>query len=99
MHEIHAHEIGEQLTPDSSLWGALEYEPRQPRFHAARKALHRLGGIYHHELRAWELPTTDEALTVLSRLYTRTTLALYIADAGETITAAAFERYTERKPR
>lgn len=96
MHEIHPHELDEQLTPGSSLWGALTYEPRSHQFHAARKALLRLGGIYHHHLRAWQLPATNEALTVIRRLYTRTTLALYVAEAEETITPAAFERYTGR---
>ena len=92
MHEIHPHDLHD-LTPGVRLWGALIFEPREPRFHAARKALHRLGGIYRHEYRAWQLPATDEALTVITRLYHRTTLALYIAEPGETITAAAFERY------
>lgn len=96
MHEIHPHELDELLTPGSSLWGALTYEPSQPRFHAARKTLHWIGATYRHELRAWQLPTTNEALTIISRLYTRTSLALYVAEAEETITPAAFERYTGR---
>lgn len=96
MHETDPHEIDERLTPGSSLWGALTYEPSQPRFHVARKTLLKLGASYHHELRAWQLPTTNEALTIIRRLYTRTSLALYVAGPEDTITRAAFERYTGR---
>lgn len=93
MREIHPHDISEALLPGSVLWGALTYEPRSHRFHAARKALLKLGGIYHYHLKAWQLPTTDEALSIITRLYTRTTLALYVADKEDTITTASFERY------
>ena len=92
MHEIHPHNL-HTLTTGTCLWGALTYEPTQPRFHAARKALRRLGGIYRHDLRAWSLPLTDDSIEPLTRLYYSTTLALYAADAGEPITAAMFDRY------
>ena len=94
MHEIHPHDLHD-LTPGVRLWGALTFEPTQPRFHAARKALRRLGGIYRHEVRAWSLPLTDDSIEPLTRLYYRTTLALFVADAGEPITAAMFDRYTK----
>lgn len=94
VHEIHPHNL-HTLKPGTCPWGALTNEPTRPRFHAARKALRRLGGVYQHEVRAWSLPVTDDAVDALTRMYDRTTLALDATDAGEAITPEMFDRYTK----
>lgn len=76
------------------VFGTLKYEPRSRAFNVARVALQRLGAVYDWRIRAWRVPVGNESVEVLKRLYSRSSLALWVPEPGETVTAASFERYT-----
>lgn len=78
----------------AGVFGSLKYEPRRPDFHAARKALTRLGASYDWHIRAWRVPVNDDTGEPLKRLYSCSSLALRVAEPGELVTAASFGRYT-----
>ena len=75
------------------VFATLVYAPKSHKFHAARKALHALGADYSPELRAWRLTVNDDTIRPLQRLYTRTSMALWIVEDGDELTAESFERY------
>lgn len=93
MFEIDGHSLDLITDTGNEVFATLVYQPRSHRFHAARKALHALGAIYRPELRAWQLPVTQGTLDPLRRLYERTSMALYIAEDGDELSAENFERY------
>lgn len=75
------------------VFATLVYQPRSHKFHAARKALHALGASYRPELRAWRLTVNDDTVKPLQRLYARTSMALWVIEDGDELTAETFERY------
>lgn len=93
MYEIRPDEIGERVSVDGFLYGALVWAPKQPAFHAARKSLRLLGASYDRELRAWRIPVREGVLEPLRRLYRMSSLALYVAEDGEEVTRDSFTRY------
>lgn len=93
MREISPDELYRLSDDAGAVWAALKFEPRKRSFNVAKAALTRLGAEYDYHLRAWRVPLSEDALEPLSRLYRASTLALYVADADEDVTADAFERY------
>ena len=93
MREISADDLGGLSDDAGAVFGTLVYAPKSHKFHAARKALQALGGSYSPELRAWELSVNDDTIRPLQRLYARTSMALYVIEDGDELTADAFERY------
>ena len=93
MYEIDGHSLDLIFKMENEVFATLVYAPKSHKFHAARKALQALGGSYSPELRAWRLTVNDDTIKPLQRLYTRTSMALYVIEDGDELTAAAFERY------
>ena len=93
MREISADDLDGLSDDAGAVFGTLVYAPKSHKFHAARKALHALEASYRPELRAWELSVNDDTIKPLQRLYARTSMALWVIEDGDEITAAAFERY------
>ena len=93
MREISADELDGLSDDAGAVFGTLVYAPKSHKFHAARKALSALGASYRAELRAWQLTVNDDTIKPLQRLYARTSMALWVIEDGDEITAAAFERY------
>lgn len=93
MREISADELDGLSDEAGAVFGTLAYQPRSHKFHAARKALHALGGSYRPELRAWELSVNDDTIRPLQRLYTRTSMALWVIEDGDELGPELFERY------
>ena len=75
------------------VFATLVYAPKSHKFHAARKALQALGGSYRPELRAWQLTVNNDTIKPLQRLYTRTSMALWVVEDGDELTAETFDRY------
>ena len=92
MYEIDGHSL-DLTAPGSEVFATLVYQPRSHKFQAARKALQALGASYRPELRAWELSVNDDTIKPLQRLYARTSMALWVIEDGDEITAESFERY------
>ena len=92
MYEIDGHSL-DFTVPGSEVFATLVYAPKSHKFHAARKALQALGGSYRPELRAWSLTVNDDTIRPLQRLYARTSIALWVVEDGDEITADAFGRY------
>lgn len=92
MYEIDVHSL-DLTAPGSEVFATLVYAPKSHKFHAARKALQALGGSYRPELRAWHLSVNDDTIRPLQRLYARTSMALYVIEDGDELTAESFERY------
>lgn len=93
MHEIDGHSLDLIADTGNEVFATLVYQPRSHKFHAARKALHALGGSYSPELRAWRLTVNDDTIKPLQRLYARTSMALWVIEDGDELTAETFERY------
>lgn len=93
MRELDGHSLDLIADTGNEVFATLVYEPRSHKFHAARKALQALGASYRPELRAWRLVVNDDTIQPLQRLYARTSMALWVAEDGDTITAESFERY------
>ena len=77
----------------NEVFATLVYAPKSHKFHAARKALQALGASYRAELRAWHLSVNDDTIKPLQRLYTRTSMALWVIEDGDELTAESFDRY------
>ena len=93
MREISADELDGLSDDAGAVFGTLVYAPKSHQFQAARKALHALGADYRPELRAWELSVNDDTIKPLQRLYARTSMALYVIEDGDELTAESFDRY------
>lgn len=93
MHEIEAADVQHLIDGDRVLYASLVWAPKQPAFHAARKSLRRLGASYDHDLRAWRVPVSEDVLEPLRRLYRMSSLALYVVEDGDEVSAESFERY------
>lgn len=93
MYEIDGHSLDLIADTGNEVFATLVYEPRRYAFHAARKALHALGASYRPELRAWELVVNGGTLDPLRRLYERTSMALWVIEGGDEVSAESFERY------
>ena len=93
MREISADDLGGLSDDAGAVFGTLVYAPKSHKFHAARKALQALGGSYSPELRAWELSVNDDTIKPLQRLYARTSMALWVVEAGDELSAEMFERF------
>ena len=93
MREISADELDGLSDDAGAVFGTLVYAPKSHKFHAARKSLRRLGASYDHELRAWRIPICEDVLEPLRRLYRMSSLALYVIEDGDELTAELFERY------
>lgn len=93
MYEIDGHSLDLIRNFPNEVFATLVYRPKDHRFHAARKALHALGASYRPELRAWELTVNDDTLDPLRRLYARTSMALWVIEDGDEVSAESFERY------
>ena len=93
MREISPDELYRLSDDAGAVWAALKFEPRKRSFNVAKAALKRMGAAYDRGLRAWRVPLSEDVLEPLERLYKASTLALYVADADETPTRAAFDRY------
>ena len=93
MYEIDGDGLDQLVNNDQLVFGTLVYRPNDHRFHAARKSLRRLGASYRPELRAWELSVNDDTIRPLQRLYARTSMALYVIEDGDELTAESFDRY------
>ena len=93
MIEVDGHSLDLVRNFPNEVFATLVYQPRSHRFHAARKALHALGADYRPELRAWRLTVNDDTVKPLQRLYARTSMALWVIEDGDELTAETFERY------
>ena len=93
MREISADDLDGLSDDAGAVFGTLVYAPKSHKFHAARKALQALGGSYSPELRAWELSVNDDTIKPLQRLYARTSMALWVVEAGDELSAEMFERF------
>ena len=93
MREISPDELYRLSDDAGAVWAALKYEPRKRSFRVAKAALTRLGAVYDYRLRAWRVPLSEDVLEPLGRLYKASSLALFVADEDEDVTADAFERY------
>ena len=93
MREIDGHSLDLIADTGNEVFATLVYQPRSHKFHAARKALQALGGSYRPELRAWRLTVNDDTIKPLQRLYVRTSMALWVVEDGDELTAESFERY------
>ena len=93
MTEIDGHSLDLVRKIPNEVFATLVYQPRSHKFHAARKALHALGADYRPELRAWELSVNDDTIKPLQRLYARTSMALWVVEAGDELSAEMFERF------
>lgn len=79
--------------PGSEVFATLVYQPKSYQFQAARKALQALGGSYSPELRAWRLTVNDYTIKPLQRLYARSSMALWVIEDGEELSAESFDMY------
>lgn len=93
MREIDANDLDHLGADAGVVFASLKFEPKNPNFHAARRALGHLGASYDRHIRAWRLPLDHAAVEPLKRLYRLSSLALWVADVNEDITADSFERY------
>ena len=93
MREISADDLDGLSDDAGAVFGTLVYAPKSHKFHAARKALQALGGSYRPELRAWHLSVNDDTIRPLQRLYARTSMALWVIEDGDELTAELFDRY------
>ena len=93
MREISADELDGLSDEAGAVFGTLVYAPKSHKFHAARKALKALNASYRPELRAWRLTVNDDTIKPLQRLYARTSMALWVVEDGDEISAESFERY------
>ena len=93
MIEVDGHSLDLIRNSPNEVFATLVYRPDSYTFHAARKALNALGADYSPELRAWRLTVNDDTIRPLQRLYARTSMALWVVEDGDELTADAFERY------
>ena len=93
MREISPDELYRLNDDAGAVFGTLVYAPRSYQFQAARRALKALEASYSPELRAWRLTVNDDTIKPLQRLYVRTSMALWVVEDGDELTADAFERY------
>lgn len=93
MFEVDADGLDQLFNNERLVFATLVYRPKDHKFHAARKALHALGAVYRPELRAWQLTVNDDTLDPLRRLYERTSMALWVMEGGDELSAESFERY------
>ena len=93
MREISPDELYRLSDDAGAVWAALKYEPRKRSFNVAKAALSRLGAVYDWQVRAWRVPSSEAILEPLGRLYKASSLALFVADEDEDVTADAFDRY------
>ena len=93
MREISPDELYRLSDDAGAVFGTLVYAPKSYQFQAARRALKALEASYRPELRAWRLTVNDDTVKPLQRLYARTSMALYVIEDGDEITAETFERY------
>ena len=93
MYEIDGHSLDLIMQMENEVFATLVYAPKSHKFHAARKALQALGGSYSPELRAWELSVNDDTIRPLQRLYARTSMALWVVEDGDELSAEMFERF------
>ena len=93
MREISPDELYRLSDDAGAVWATLVYAPRSYQFQAARRALKALEASYSPELRAWRLTVNDDTIKPLQRLYVRTSMALWVIEDGDEITAETFERY------
>jgi hypothetical protein len=91
--EIDGHSLELRADDGSEFFATLVYRPDSYKFHAARKALTTLGASYRPELRAWRLTVNDDTIEPLQRLYARTSMALWVIEDGDELTAESFDRY------
>ena len=91
--EIDGHSLDLNMQTHNEVFATLVYQPRSHKFHAARKALHALGASYSPELRAWRLTVNDDTIKPLQRLYARTSMALWVIEDGDELSAEMFDRY------
>lgn len=93
MREISADELDGLSDDAGAVFGTLVYAPKSYQFQAARRALKALEASYRPELRAWHLSVNDDTIRPLQRLYARTSMALWVIEDGDELTAESFERY------
>ena len=93
MREISADDLGGLSDDAGAVFGTLVYAPRSYQFQAARRALKALGASYRPELRAWQLTVNDDTIKPLQRLYARTSMALWVVEDGDELTAESFDRF------
>lgn len=93
MYEVDGHSLDLIADTGNEVFATLVYRPKDHKFHAARKALRALGASYRPELRAWQLVVNDDTNKPLQRLYTRTSMALWVIEDGEELTPELFARY------
>lgn len=93
MYEIDGHSLDLIADTGNEVFATLVYQPKDHKFHAARKALRALGASYRPELRAWQLVVNDDTNKPLQRLYTRTSMALWVIEDGDEPSRESFERY------
>lgn len=93
MYEIDGHSLDLIFHLENEVFATLVYAPKSYQFQAARRALKALEASYGPELRAWRLTVNDDTIKPLQRLYARTSMALYVIEDGDELTAETFERY------
>ena len=91
--EIDGHSLDLVRKIPNEVFATLVYAPKSYQFHAARKALHALQASYSPELRAWRLTVNDDTIKPLQRLYARTSMALWVVEDGDELSAELFDRY------
>lgn len=93
MYEIDGRSLDLRTDDGSEVFATLVYAPKSYQFQAARRALKALGASYSPELRAWRLTVNDDTVKPLQRLYARTSMALYVIEDGDELTAESFDRF------
>lgn len=93
MFEVDADGLDQVFQMEQLVFATLVYQHRSHTFHAARKSLRRLGASYDHELRAWRLTVNEDTIDPLRRLYARSSMALWVIEDGDEVSAESFERY------
>ena len=93
MREIGPDELYRLSDDAGAVFGTLVYAPKSHKFQAARRALKALEASYSPELRAWRLTVNDDTINPLQRLYAHTSMALWVVEDGDELTAETFERY------
>lgn len=93
MREISPDELYRLNDDAGTVWATLVYAPKSYQFQAARRALKALEASYSPELRAWRLTVNDDTIKPLQRLYARTSMALWVVEDGDELSAELFDRY------
>ena len=94
MYETDGHILDLIADTGNEVFATLVYAPKSHRFQAARKALHALGASYSPNSVHGGSAVNDDTVKPLQRLYARSSMALWVMEDGDQLSAEAFARYT-----